>query len=320
MALLTPIYDEELQLAMMEALVQNIDVLNGSSNGAILMGTGDFFGNFQKDAFYDRIADLVVRRDIESTSAAAASGMSLIEDVEVNLDYRVRAKESEENFKRRGRSVDEFVRMVGTQMAEDLVKRYLNLNVGALTAAVGANAGMSNATLNTATAGIDHLLKADELFGERYGDVRAYLMNAASFHAIRKDEANNYQMDNVAGNLIVTGLTATMGKPVIVTNSPLLTYDDTGAQRNRIMALTEGAITMTERGDRATLIERDGGGENISTLVAVDGTIKCGLKGYAYDDATAGKSPTDAVYQTASSWNKIVENELTAASMVEALA
>lgn len=319
MALLTPVYDEELQLAMMEALVQNIDVLNGSSNGAILMGTGSFFGNFQKDAFYDRIADLVVRRDIDSTAAAAAASMSLIEDVEVNLDYRVRAKESEENFKRRGRSVDEFIRMVGNQMAEDLVRRYLNLNVGALTAAVGANAAMTDSSLNAAKAGIDHLLKSDELYGERYGDIRAYLMNAASFHAIRKDEATNYQMDNVGGNLIVTGLTATMGKPVIVTNSPLLTFND-GSQRNRILALTEGAITMTERGDRAVFIDRDGSGENISTLVAVDGTIKCGLKGYAYDDATAGKSPTDAVYQTASSWTKIVADELTAASMVVALA
>lgn len=320
MALITPIYDEELQTAMIVSLVQNIDALNAMSAGTILMGTGDFFGNYEKETMYDRIPDLVKRRDIDSAAAVTPDVTTLVEDIAVALDYRVRASQSEEDFKRRGQSVDQFIQTIGSQFAEDLVKRYLNLSVGALVAAVDANLGMRDTTLNTATAGVDHLLKVDELFGERYGDVKAYMMNASSYHALRKDEANNYQIDRVSGLVVATGMTATMGKPVIVSNIPALTYDDAGTQRNRIIGLNEAAITMTERGDRSTFVDRDGTGENINTKVAVDGTIKCGLKGYAYDPTTGGKSPTDAVFQTASSWNQIIPNELTAASLVEALA
>lgn len=314
------IYDEEFQLAASEALVQNIDVLNSSSAGAIVMGTGDFFGNYERNAFYDRIANMVERRDIDSTAAVTASTLGQIEDVDVNLDYRIRVEASEEDFKRRGRSVDEFVRVTGEQFAENLVQRYVNLNIGALVAAVGANAGMSDATLNTATTNIDHLLKAEELYGEKYNDIRAFLMNAQSFHALRKSEKDDLLVENIGGLLVATGMTATLGRPVIVSNVPSLTYDDAGTQRNRIMALTEGAVMMTERGDRSTFIDRSSAGENISNRIAVDGTVKCGLKGYAYQDATAGKSPTDAVFQTASSWSPIVANELTGASLVEALA
>lgn len=319
MSINLPLYDEELQTYMLEGLVQNIDVLNSSSAGAILMGTGNFFGDFERTAHFDRMANLVERRDIDSSAAATPTTTSLIEDVAVNLDYRVRAKDSVENFKRRGGSIDQFIRLVGEQFAEDLVKRYLNLSVSALIAAVGSNASMTDTTLNTATTNIDHLLKAEELYGEKYGDIKAFMMNSQSYHALRKSESD-ILISNVAGIVIAEGMTATLGRPVIVSNIPSLTYDDTGTQRNRIMALTEGAITLTERGDRTTLIDTDGLGENISTLVAVDGTIKCDLKGYSYDEASGGKSPNDAAMATGANWNLITSNELSGASMVEALA
>tara|TARA_R110000782_G_scaffold270483_1_gene371894 strand:- start:73774 stop:74736 length:963 start_codon:yes stop_codon:yes gene_type:complete len=319
MALLDPIYNEQLQTAMLEGLVQNIDVLNQSSAGTILLGTEDFYGNYMESTHYDRIADMIERRDITSDAATTDKRMSLIEDVEVVIDYKSKILETYENFRRRGKTMEEFVSVVGRQFAEEFVKRHLNLMVSGLVAAVDNNTAMVDVTLKAATASIDHLLKADELFGEKYGEVSAYLMNASAFHKLRKDQADNYKIDNVAGVLVATGMSFSLGKPVIVSNIPSLTYNDGTNDLNRILALTPSAINMNERSGRLTSMQEVTDQENLAMRIAIEGSVKCGIKGYAWDKANGGTTPSDAAIATGTNWDLITSNELSAAALVEAL-
>ncbi len=320
MALLTPIYNEQMQTAILEDLVQNIDLLNASSAGTILMSSEDFMGNYLQETFYDRIASLVERRDINSDAVVADKRLSLVEDVEVNIDFASKVFETRENMRRRGRTIEEMTDVAARQYAQDIVQRHVNLMIGALVNAVDGNTNMRSEALNTSSVGVSHLLKADELFGERYGDVAAYLMNAQSFHNLRADEANNFKIENVGGLVVAEGMSFSLGKPVIVTNAPALTFDDNNTQRNRIMALTPGAIQMTERAGRVSVIDEVTNQANLGVRWATEGTMRCGLKGYSWDITNGGSSPTDAALQTGTNWDLNVANELTGASLVEALA
>lgn len=316
MALLEPIYNEYLQTAMIEKLVQNINILNNASNGAITFGIEDVIGDFDFSTEYAQIADLVERRDITSNSSATPKSLSLLENVAVTLDYKMRSTENWENFKRRGRSDEDLINVVGSQFAEQLIQRYLNLGIGALVNAVD-NLGFKNEDLITTTASVNHLLAGEALYEEHYDSIAAFIMHSADFHALRKDEADNYKFDKVGGMMVVSGSTASLGRPLIVTNAPALTYDAGGSDfKGRILACRKGAVSMVERAGRKTLIEETAANENISKQYSADGAIQMRLGGYAYDNANGGRSPTDAAIQTGTNWDVLYENVMTGAAIV----
>jgi len=66
-----------------------------------------------------------------------------------------------------------------------------------------------------------------------------------------------------------------------------------------------GAATVSDGGDLITNIETSNGKERIETTFQADYTFGLGLKGYTWDEATGGKSPTDAELATGTNWDKV---------------
>lgn len=319
MALLDPIYNEEFQTQLIEQLVQQVDVVNSASNGTILFNSEDFFGNYEKNAFFGRIANLIERRDITSDAQDTDKRVNKKENVEVVIDYKTKVFETYENFRRAGQDISVFTSVVAQQFIEELIKRHLNLGVGSAVSAALNNTGMSDNSLTASTLNYNHLLKAQELFEDKYDDVAAYVMNTNAYFDLRRDTLATYKIDNVAGMQIITGMTETMGKPVIVSNIPSLVYDSgAGDLKNRVVALRPGAISMMERSGRLTRVDEVTDQENLGVRWAAEGSVKMGLMGYAWDTTNGGVSPTDAAIQTGTNWDAIVDNANTGISVVEA--
>ena len=168
MALLDPIYNEEFQTQLIEQLVQQVDVVNSASNGTILFNSEDFFGNYEKNAFFGRIANLIERRDITSDAQDTDKRVNKKENVEVVIDYKTKVFETYENFRRAGQDISVFTSVVAQQFIEELIKRHLNLGVGSAVSAALNNTGMSDNSLTASTLNYNHLLKAQELFEDKY--------------------------------------------------------------------------------------------------------------------------------------------------------
>lgn len=318
MALLDPIYNEQFQTELLEQIVQKIDVINGMSNNTILMNSEDFMGDYKQSTFFGRIADLIERRDITSDAADTDKRMNKKEDVEVVIDFKTKVFETYENFKRAGQTIETFTSVVAEQWVQEFVKRHLNLGVSAAVQAAVNNSAMYDNSLTAQTASYEALLKGQELFDDKYDEVAAYVMNTNAFFDLRRDNLANYKIENVGGTQIVTGMTETMGKPVIVSNIPALTYDAGGSDfKNRIMALRPGAINMTERSGRLTRVDEVTDLENLGVRWASEGSVRMGLLGYAWDIANGGRSPTDAAIETGTNWDAVVDNTLTGFSVVE---
>ena len=182
--------------------------------------------------------------------------MNKKENVEVVIDYKSKVFETYENFKRSGQDIGTMTEVVANQFIEELIKRYLNLGVGAAVSAATNNTAMLDQSLTASTANYQHLLKAQELFNDNYDDVAAYVMNTNAYFDLRRDTLATYKIDNVAGMQIITGMTETMGKPVIVSNIPALSYDaGSGDLKNRIVALRPSAVVLTERAGRLTRVD-----------------------------------------------------------------
>lgn len=319
MALYDPVYNELFPLMLMEALVQKVDILNGSSNNTILMGTEAFMGNYKQSSFFGRYTDLIERRDITSDAATTDKRVSLKEDVDVVIDFKSRAFETYENLRRTGREIGAYIEMTTNQLAEEFVKRHVNL---AMSAAVQAavNASVFHSALNTTTTDFTHLLKGQELFDDKYDEVAAYVMNVNAWFDLRRNITSNYKFDTVGGVQIASGMTETMGKPVIVSNIPALSWDSDamGNFKNRIVALKPGAIQITERDGRISRVDEVTDQENIGVRLATDGSCRMGLLGYSWDIANGGASPSDAALQLGTNWDANIDSTLSGIAVVDA--
>ena len=318
MALFDPIYNELLHTQIMEGLVQKIDILNSSSNNTILMGTESFMGHYLQESFFDRVTDLIERRDITVDTATTDKRMSTKENVEVAIDFKSRVFESYENLLRTGRSLDTMTTLVASQFVEEFIKRHVNLAMGAAVNAAVTSTVMFNSALNTSTTDFTHLLKGQELFEDKYDEVAAYVMNVNAWFDLRRNIISNYKIDTVGGVQIATGMTETMGKPVIVSNIPALSWDSgVGDIKNRIVSLRPGAIRLTERDGRVTRVHEVTDQENLGVRWATDGTVRVGLLGYEWDIANGGASPSDANLQLGTNWDANMDNALSGISVVD---
>lgn len=321
MALLTPVYQTEFYTAVIEELARNVDVFNAGSNGTLLLGSEDYMGDYIKEAAYDRIGSLITRRDITVNTAATDLAMALNEFVGVDVAHKVGPVfETYENFARRGRSIDEMGRIIGLQFASDFLARGLDLLVSAMVAAVDGVAALKSTADNASTTNYKHLLTGQRLFGDQFKEVGAYLMNSEAFFDLVEDGLDNYQVDTVAGAMIVNGaLPGALGKPIIVADVAALNYDSDamGDLKNRVLALTTGAGRVMERAGRRLVIEENVTGlENLGIRYQAETNTAIQLKGYAWD-TSAGRNPTDGAIATTANWNLVVDAKLSACSIVE---
>lgn len=318
-ALLTPQYQEEFYLGVIEELARNIDVWNAASNGTLLIGSEDYMGDYLKEAAYDRIGSLITRRDITVDTAATDLRMALNEFIGVDVAHKIGPVfETDENFKRRGRSVGEMATIIGRQYVEDMMARSLDQIVSSIVAATDGVAALKDATANTATTAYTHLLSAQKLFGDQFRNVRGFLMNSEAFFALAGDGLANYKIDMVAGTKIAQGVgQGAFGLPIIVADIASLNYDaGVGDLKNRILALTAGAGRVVERSNREVVLDRVTGLENLGWRWQGEANTRMSVKGYSWD-TTAGINPTDAALATTANWDLVVDAKLAAASMVE---
>lgn len=320
-AVLSPIYQEQFYLGVIEELARTVDVFNAGSNGTLLLGSDQYMGDYIQEAMYDRIPGLIQRRDINVDTAVADLSMSLQEHVGVDVAHRVGPVfQKYEDFERRGRSIDEMAQIIGQQFAGDFLARGLDLIVSALVAATDNVSALKNATLNTQTTNYKHLVAGQKIFGDQFRNVDAYLMNSESFFDLMGDGLDNYKIDDVAGARIVSGVTqGALGKPIIVSDIPSLTYDaGAGDLKNRVLSLTTGAGSVIERGAARILVDdKVLGQENLGIRYQAETNTRLSVKGYAWDIANGGQNPTDAALATGSNWDLVVDPKNAAASIVE---
>jgi hypothetical protein len=97
-----------------------------------------------------------------------------------------------------------------------------------------------------------------------------------------------------------------------VTDAPALysaaTTSPVVAAKRRVLSLVAGAATVTDSRDIISNIETSNGKERIETTLQLDYSFGLGLKGFTWDEANGGKSPSDAELATGSNWDLVASS------------
>ena len=308
------VFNQQVQTVATEVVAQNVEAFNAASQGTILLGSESSIGDFVEEASYKAIANLVGRCDAYGTGTLSTKALAQLKDVSVKVDQTVGPVEwTAEQFRRLGKSEEEAGLIIGEQAAIGLIQDYLNVGGSSLAAAIGGNAALVNDYSATGTAKLVELNKAAGKFGDRQQSLQAFLMHSKVFTDLTNEAITNTSRLYTIGDINV--MQDGLGRIYIVSDIPALavsgspdTYKTLGLVGGAMMVETMPLITMTQpKADQ----------QNMGVVWKGESSFVVGLKGYAWDIANGGKSPTDAELATATNWDKVAtDNKDTAGVML----
>lgn len=298
------VFNEYVMPATIETLGQMVERFNQASAGSIRLTTEGFDGDFLQESFFASIHAAQRRVDRYAAQAAAnAADLTQLKRSTVKIAGGfgpIRYEPSQMTWL--SKPTTEGIEVASRNFAEALLRDQLNTAIAALVAAISNQAAATNDV--SAASGINYatLNGAHAKFGDRSGDLVAQVMTGAVYHKLIGANLTNAAQLFQAQNVRVVDI---LGKAVIVTDAPGL-YLAGVPNKDFVLSLASDAAIVSDAGDLISNIQTSNGQSRIETTMQVDYSFGLGLRGYTWDEANGGKSPTDAKIATGSNWDKVV--------------
>jgi hypothetical protein len=296
------VFNKYVQEATIESLTQQVNKFNVASNGAIVLTSEGFEGDFFERSLYAGMEAALRRVDRYASNATATPTAlnQLQEDaVKVAGGFTISFEPSQMTWI--GKNEAEAIEVISRRGAELILKDQFNTAIKGLVSAIGNQAGATNDV--SATSGISYsaLNTAHAKFGDSSMNLICQVMNGATYHKFVGLNIANSTVLFKAENVLIVEI---LGKPVVVTDSPDFYVAGT-PNKYKVLSLVGGAVTVMDGNDYLSNFDMTNGKSRIEATYQVDYTFGLGIKGYSWDVANGGKSPTDAEIGTGSNWDLI---------------
>jgi hypothetical protein len=312
------IYHDEFWAGMWETIDQKVDILNEGSNGTIRLVTQRSKGDFQKETILEDMGAIVTSRNIDATTAKADTAMVQLEMVRPKVNRGIGpVAQTLDAWKKIGSDTSEMSFLVGRAVGEKIAQDMVNTGITAAVTAMG-----QESAILADQAGLivtDDLRVALAKAGDMSPDIVAWVMHSAVFFELMKDQIGStvgYQsLETVAGVVLNEAAIATLGRPVIITDSAKLgpigatpgVYNTLGLKRN--------AIVLMESEERSMVSEIVTGLENLVFRIQGEYAYNIGIQGISYTAAAA--NPADADLETAGNWTTVLHPKLCAGVILQ---
>jgi hypothetical protein len=300
------VYSQYIMRATIETVSQKIDLFNAASRGAIALSSEGFEGDFLKRSMFGSLAAAQRRVDRYATNdTQTATVLAEIEDKIVKVAGGfgpVSYTPSQLTWLQRNEA--EAITAISGALADAIIRDQLNAGIASAVAALGNVAAL---TLDiSATLGISHsaLNQSHALFGDRSTALVAEVMNGASYHKLVAENIANASRLFTSGDVTVVDI---LNKIVVVTDAPAL-YATGTPNKNYILSLAVGGITISDSSDLVTNLSTTNGKKIIETTFQADYAFGIGIKGFAWDETSGGKSPIDSELATGTNWDMYVSS------------
>lgn len=299
------IYHEQFHAGFTETLVQETQVFNEASRGAIRLVTMNKLGDYEKSSFFATISGLVTRRDISSLASASDLDLTQAELVSVKLNRMIGpVVKTLDALKKIGSSREEMSFVLGQQWAKAVLIDQVNSAIRALVNALGAQATNVYDYSGTGTMTHAALATGKGKLGDAASRIVCWIMHSKVATDLEV-QAITDKITNVADGVINFGRVGALGLPVLITDSAPLLVSGTPDQYVTLGLVPDGAV-VTESEERTIALEGPITGKaNLFYRLQGEIAYNLGLKGFAWDVANGGANPVDADVATASNWDKV---------------
>lgn len=318
--------------SMTEVLQQQVELFNGATRGAITLAVKPNDGDFSDLSFWKRIEGLVRRRNAYGTGTVTAVDLEQLQDTSVKVAAGTPPVNiPPSRMKWILKEPKEQAVVYGQQLAVEMLADMLNISVAAVRAALVQN---GSATLYNGKAGKLSWLalnKGQALFGDRASNLACWVTHSKPIFDLWEGNLTNAERLFTFGGVAV--ISDPWGRPIIMTDSPDLinaTGIDDGDGSNAdgdaggvvavpsyySLGLVPGAVSVMDNGDFEQNIETSNGDENIKRTIQSEWSYNVGIKGFAWDKTSGGKSPNSAALGTGTNWDKYASSTKDLAGVV----
>ena len=309
------VYNDEIVGNTIELLGQKIDMFNAASGGSILLNSATFRGDFSKESFFNQIASAQRRVDrYAANGAQAATTLSQGQMVGVKVAGGfgpVLFEPAQLTYLQE--DPGSAITAIAQGFADALLADQLNTAVGCGVAAVENVAALVNDVSGSAGVTQGGLNNSHRKFGDMSSILSADVMTGDVYHRLVAEAITNGNRLFLSTNVQVVDI---LGKIVIISDIPALFTAGT-PNKDKVLSVTAGGIIVDNSSDIVSNMETSNGKERIETTWQSDYTFGVKLKGYAWDVANGGASPTDAELFTGANWDKAVtENKHTLGTLL----
>ena len=297
------VFNQYVMPVLSEIYPQEIQKFNAASNGAIVLQSAGFDGDFFRESFYNALHSAQRRVD-RYAAQAAASATDLTQSQQSMVKVAggfgpIRYEPSQMTWL--NKPTQEGIEVAARMFVESLLADQLNTAIASAVAAISNVAALTNDV--SASAKITHsaLNATDALFGDMSQSLVARVMTGLQYHTLIDQNITNatdlFKSDTVR-------IVDILGKAIVVSDVPALRVAGT-PNKQKVLTLVAGGIMVSDSGDLITNIQTNNGQTRIETTMQSDYTFGLGIKGFTWDETNGGKSPTDAELATGTNWDKV---------------
>lgn len=297
------VFSQYIKEATIETVSQEIDKFNASSNGAIILSATGFDGDFLQESMFASLHSAQRRVDryganatqvstplaeVQKNSVKVAGGFGPILWRPADLEWMQKDEAGA-------------IEAISRNLSEAIIKDQLNTGILGAVSAISNIAGLTNDISASGAVTYSAINNGHAKFGDRSTSLVASVMSGAVYHRlVGQNLANSEQLFQSNGILVVDIL----GKATIITDSPALSEAGT-PNKDKVLSLSSGGIVISDGTSLVTNIDQSNGKQVIETTMQADYDFGIGIKGFAWDTANGGKSPTDAEIATGTNWDQI---------------
>ncbi len=311
------LYDAQYQMGKYEALARHLDAFNSASRNAIRLVTRNLAGEFERQAFFDQVSGLISRRDLGSVAAADDLPLTQDEEIGVKINRKIGpVGQTLNSFRKIGMTDQERSFVLGQLVGENKRQDLLDTGLMGLQAALAKQASTQYDATGQATATMTHahLVNGLAKLGDAAGRIVCWLMHSkVYFDLVSQALADNLYTE--AGMVVYGGQPGTLGRPVIVTDSPALVNDnDPDPDTYNTLGLTADSLVVTESEEEELVVETVTGMEQLIVRWQGEYAFNLRVKGFKFDTAQGG-NPDDATIADSASWAMAVSDPRNAAGI-----
>lgn len=299
------IYDNEYHTGMVEVIMQaNVD-MNSGSNGTMSMYADNMQGEFLKETFFKEVAGMVRDRDPNDLSDSVADDLIMGEVSAVKVHKSIHVEKTLNSWNAIGSDPRDLSYVVGTMQGKEVAVDYLNSSVASLVGAITSVAGLNydaTAVSGAETISPKGLNKMRRLLGDNGTAIRALVMDSTMYYDLVEENIDQVRT-NVTDVVVYGGTPATLGLPVIVTDSPYLVVDEgLGTEAHYVLGLRGGAVSAIEAETPNVLAEVVGGKKNLIGRIQSEYAAMIRVDGFAWSGSI---QPARADLAASANWSYV---------------
>ena len=295
------VFQDFAQRSFTEVIDQQVMLWNSATRNALMLSSASNIGDYMEESSYSLIADLVGNRNAYGTDTLTAKDLAQLLNVSVKVAGGTDPVQwTGTSFDWTQRPASEAGTVFGEQVAMGAMQYKINTAIASLVAAISAADVTFDGTATTAS--LSNLNSGAGKMGDRQSQLAAWIMHSKSITDIYGASLANSNRLFVIANVQVVD--DGFGRPLIMTDSDALHFDNAGTENYHQLGLVSGACAVEDNGDFRTYEETQVLHENAKQIVKSEFSFNVGMKGYTWDKANGGKSPNDAALALSTNWDR----------------